>query len=114
MEFLALAILVATLVAAFVYSRKNPNPRKVFASATAHGMTERDSGEIIQMSISLFEDETDDQHYEKIKRICDLRERRLQDQNMAMMKHHADLKERHAELEAQVKASGGKVKTLQK
>lgn len=110
MIFIAIAIVIYGLL---MYS-KTPKPRKVFASVTTHGLTERDSQEIVQITSSLFDDESKDEWQKKINDICELREARLEFQNKRMLAHHAELKEKAESLEKQILDGGGKIAKLQK
>jgi len=106
-------IAISILIYAILISYKTPKSRRVFSSVSTQGLTERDSNEVIQLSASLFEDETDEQHQNKINRLCALREARLEFQNKRMLAYHKELKEgKQEDLEAKLAESGSNVKNI--
>lgn len=105
MIYIALSILVYALL---IYSRQ-PKPRKVFAQATIAGLTDRDSGEQLQCTTTLYADESSDEWKAKINALGEVKEARMYIHNERMLAHHKDLEAKKEELERQIEEAGAKV-----
>lgn len=105
MIYIAAAILIYALLT-FV---RSPKPRKVSAQATLVGLTDRDSGEQLQLTASLYSDESTDEWKAKVNALGEIKEARMFIHNERMLAHHADLKNRKEELERQIEEAGAKV-----
>lgn len=100
-------ILASGLVwAAYVSQAKHIKPRKSFAQVAIIGRTEE--GETVQLTVTLFDDETPGVWDQKLNTAYELREKRLKFQNERMLALHAEHRDSIAAKEALVKEAEAK------
>ncbi len=90
MLVLAAAIVLAAIIHSVSKSRYHVKPRLAFAQAAVVGKTE--DSETVQLTTTLFEDETVEEWDEKMDKLYDLREKRLKHQNERMIEIQAEAK----------------------
>lgn len=83
MYIIALAIIVATIINAYSKSTYHVKPRLAFAQVTVLGQTE--NSETMQITATLWKDETAAQHNATVTHLCEIREARLAFQNQRMV-----------------------------
>ncbi len=98
MLVIGLAIIVASLIISLSKARYHVKPRLAFAQAAVVGKTE--DSETVQLTTTLFEDETADEWNDKLDKLYGLREKRLKQQNERMIELQAEAKRSFEETKA--------------
>lgn len=97
MILLPISIAFAAIYYAYSKSKYHVKPRALFAQVALIGRTE--DSETLQITVSLFQDETQAVWDDKLKKVFEMRESRLKFQNERMLEIAAEAKLKFKEIE---------------